>query len=162
MGLSPLRALQSDSLFEVMPESKYKPHTPLHFNSSVLFPTWKCFSFQDEEPITSLSDWLFRSTKCGLTPHNSHDSLGERRSNDAERRQICMTGGELFSTQVSIQLKFNPTRTVEQFNTELRKWQENISLMRQAISGSLLQLNCCFYSISTLPPSCWNFLSQIP
>lgn len=43
-----------------MPGNKYKPRTPPHFNSSVLCPTWKCFSFQDEEPITSLPDWLFR------------------------------------------------------------------------------------------------------
>lgn len=142
-----------------MPGSKYKPRTPPHFNSSVLFPTWKCFSFQDEEPITSLSLTL-PSTSVDSAPHNSHDSLAERRS-DMREGKSALTRGELFPIKVSIQLKFSPMRTVEQFNIELRKWQENI-LMRQAVSGSLLSAQLLFlFRFLLFHLSCWNVSDEL-
>lgn len=138
-----------------MPGSKLEPGTLPHVTPSLLFPTWKCISFQDEE--------LFKTDFNQVwTPHVSNDSLWEKGDAEAEREEVCTMGGTNISNRKCLlnQSVHKLMRTVEPFNTELRKWQESVSLMRRAASGSFLQL-ACFYSASTLPPSCQSFLFPI-
>lgn len=109
-----------------MPRSKLANlASPPHLNPSLLFPTWKCISCQDE----GLS-YLFTTdcpTQPGTLSQVFNDSPWERRNSKAERKEICMTKRETLPAEESMKLIDTLMRTLERCPTEVRTGRESAS-----------------------------------